>query len=108
MITYTFVKGDQLPALEAIIKYTDGTAFNLTDCTVKFNMRLYSGRAYAATYKVSAAATVTNALSGQVQYTWAAADLDTTGEYHCEFEVTSSGKTQTTSLFCIMVRDQMG
>lgn len=108
MQTFTYVKNDTLPSLQATLKHADGSAYDLTDCTVKFNMKLFNGRTYAVSSKVSASATIVNALNGTVQYVWGASDLNTIGEYHGEFEITSGGRVQTSDLFAIVVREEMG
>lgn len=71
----------------------DGTAVDLTGKTVKFKMRAVN----STTLKVDAAAVVVgSATAGNVRYDWAAADVDTAGQYLCWWEVTTTagGKTQ--------------
>ncbi|MGH3429788.1 MAG: hypothetical protein ACRD3Q_12440 [Terriglobales bacterium] len=55
----------------------NGTPFNLTDCTVTFNMRA----ADSSTLAVSAAATIVNTAAGTVRYDWNSGDTDATGYY---------------------------
>ena len=82
--------GNRLPAISENIVTESGAAVDLTGATVKFKMRRIS----SSTLKVDAAATVDNAAGGLVHYDWAAADVDTAGEYLVWWEVTSAGKTQ--------------
>lgn len=78
----------------------DGVAFGLTTSTVKFKMRAIG----ASTLKVDAAAVVVSAPAGTVRYDWAAADLDTPGDYIGWWEVTlPSDKVQDHPEFLIEV-----
>lgn len=79
-------KGDRLPALVATLRAA-GSAVNLTGGSVKFIMRSVNG----GTPKINAAATLTTPASGIVTYDWAAADTDTPGKYHAEFQYTTAG-----------------
>lgn len=75
--------GNRSPSLTDTIT-VNGVAFDLTGSTVKLQMR----QANSATLKVDATATIVNAASGQVQYNWAALDVDTQGEYAAWWRVT--------------------
>ena len=62
-------------------------AIDLTDATaVTFLMRLATESDPAAP-KVEAAAVITDAVTGEVTYTWATGDTDTVGEYNVEVEI---------------------
>lgn len=86
MADYTMKRNDTLPKVTATLQ-TNGSNYNLTGATVKFIMRATG----AGAPKVDAAATVTNAANGAVEYAWIAADTDTEGDFNAEFEVTTSG-----------------
>lgn len=87
MTDFLIPKGDTLPLLTATLSDANGP-INLTVATgVKFQMRLPG----ASTLKVNANATVVNPTAGQVSYTWAGADTDTTGLYVGWFLITFPG-----------------
>jgi hypothetical protein len=91
--------GNLSPSITDTIKIA-GTAFNLTGSTVKFRMRA----AGAYTLKVDAAATIVNAAAGTVRYDWAAADVDTPGDYLAWWHVTlPSTDTQDTPEFQVEI-----
>lgn len=88
-------RGDRRPSI--VIQCLDGaTPVNLTGATsAKFIMGTVDAGG-VGTPKVNAAATITNAVLGEVTYHWILADVDTIGEYKAEVEVTwSDGKLQT-------------
>lgn len=92
MSTFFYVKkGDTLPTV--LVQLTDSTGdyLVLTGATVRFKMKPAGG----GSYKVDAAATITDALLGKVSYTFTSTDTDTVGDYYVEWVVTLSGTTQT-------------
>lgn len=94
-------KGTRSPSLTGTLT-VDGAAFDLTGSTVKFKMRAVG----SATLKVNATATVVSAAAGTVRYDWAAADVDTAGDFLGWWEVTLlSAKTQDHPEFAIEVQD---
>lgn len=94
-------KDNRAPSLTDTIRI-DGAAFDLTGSTVKLKMRLET----SATLEVDAAATIVSAAAGTVRYDWAAADVDTAGEYVAWWEVTlAGGKKQDTDEFPVVVRE---
>jgi len=76
-------RNDTLPSLEATLKYSDGTAIDLTGATVKFYMAKPDG-----TVVINATATIVDAVNGKVRYEWQQGDLSEEGRYHAEFEIT--------------------
>jgi Rib/alpha/Esp surface antigen-like repeat protein len=88
-----FIKqNDTNPAMEFTLQDSDGQAVDLSGATARFLMRARGG----TTVKTDAAASITNAASGVVQYTPVAADTDTAGQYEAEIEVTYSDSTKET------------
>lgn len=85
-VDFEIPKGRLLPILTATLTDANG-AINLTGATVRFQMRLPG----SSTLKVDAAATVVNAVAGQVSYAWQGTDTDTPALYVAWFEVTYSG-----------------
>lgn len=93
MNSFVIRKGDRLPALTATLTDSAGTAVNLTGGTVKLTMRILGG----TTNKIdNASVTVVSATAGTVSYAWAAADVNTTGLYHAEFEFTNASALERT------------
>jgi hypothetical protein len=68
------------------------TPQNLTGATVKFNMRPKAGGARKVDNQD---AVINDAPTGDVEYRWAAADVDTVGSFLGEFVVTAGGKEST-------------
>lgn len=95
-----FWKGNRNPAITETITI-DGTPVDLTLATVKFQMRAVG----STTLKVDAAATIVTPLAGAVQYSWAAADVDTASTFLIWWRVTTGGKTQDVSEAIIEFRD---
>lgn len=80
-------QGLTVPTYTDTILDASGSALNLTDATVKFVMRSLANA--AAT--VNAAATIVNASTGQVSFTFTAADTAIAGLYMAQWIVTESG-----------------
>jgi hypothetical protein len=95
----TIFKGTRSPSYVDTLTYLDVNGverpFDLTTVTsVKLQGR-FEGALATDALKIDAAATVVNAAAGQVQYNWAAADVDTTGTMFLWWHVTlASGLTQ--------------
>lgn len=90
-----FVQGDTGPDLLAILHKVDDPTkvVDLTDCTVRFQMRAVDDRRY----QVNAEASVTDAAGGAVTYSWGPNDLARAGTFTGQWEVTyPGGREQTT------------
>lgn len=92
MVDFEMGQNDLLPVF-AFTLTQNGAAVDLTGSTLMFHMR---PQAAGAAVKVSAAAVITGALTGQGEYRWIDGDTDTPGTFVAEVEVTfPSGKPQT-------------
>ena len=87
MSDLSFTAGDTAPSVVGTLTNPDGTAFDLTDCSVRFQMRLLTDRRFT----VDAAATITNETGGLVRYDWAAGDLATPGDYESRWRIAFLG-----------------
>ena len=91
MPSHFYIKeNDTKPVLTAFLTDANDAAINLTGATVTFNMRIEP----RGTLKVNAgAATVEDAESGKVSYSWAADGADThqADDYEAEFQVVYAG-----------------
>lgn len=82
-MTLTLVQGNNAPDIEGTIKKED-TPLDLTDCSVRFQMRKQDDRRFT----VNAPASITDASAGEVRYSWAANDLAVPGDYLVQWQVT--------------------
>jgi hypothetical protein len=90
----TMKTGDTGRVLEAHLTYDDGTAIDLTGCTVEFRMRPETG-----TYATVAAAAdvVSPATGGVVRFDgWSAGDIDEAGVFVVEFKVVDTDENVVT------------
>ena len=90
MSEFIIRKGDTLPALRMALT-ANGVAWDLTGCTVTFQMRPVSGLALT----VNSAATLVNAAGGIVQYAWQSGETATAGRYDGQWVVTTPAGVQT-------------
>jgi len=90
MADVSYVVGDTAPSLFGTLTNADGTAFDLTGATVRFQMRWSIDRRF----KVNSPATIINDAGGTVRYDWAVGDLDTEGDYVSHWLVTFGDSTQ--------------
>jgi hypothetical protein len=108
MATYFAKTGDAGSTTpDTFLEKGNGTPVNLTGATVKFIMREIG----AGSAKVNAAATVVDAATGQVRYSWTTNDLDTPSSYQAEWEVTYSGGAKETfpadGYIYVVIRDDL-
>lgn len=95
-MSYAIKQGDRLPVLDATITKADGTALDLsTALSITFRMRNVNARPTGA-FVVEAPATIVDAVSGRVRYSWASGDSNTPGQYAGEFVVVFPGPLQQT------------
>ncbi len=79
-----YVLGDTAPSVFGALTNLDGTPFDLTDATVRFQMR----RANDRRFKVDAVAVIVGApADGEVRYDWQTGDLDTADDYVCHWRI---------------------
>ena len=84
-----FVKrNDTQPRMLARLTDGYGAAINLTDCSVRFHMKLI-----ACAIKIDASAAIVTPLEGVVRYDWQPSDTNAAGSYKAEFEVTYPDNT---------------
>lgn len=77
MADLNLVVGATAPSVFGTLVTAEGSAINLTDATVRFQMRLTMDRRFA----VDAVATVVDAATGRVRYDWLPGDLAAPGSY---------------------------
>lgn len=105
--TFTFVQGDRRPFLAVIVKNSlTNEVVDLTSCTATFYFK--HQRAKAAKVNGSAV-NITSAAVGQMEYRWAATDLDVPGTYDAAFKITlSDGLVQTIVIEGVEVLAKLG
>ena len=84
MATYYIKQGDAGVTMLVTLQNADGTAINLTAATVTFHCGMEGDPDNPI---VEAAATVVNAATGRVSYTWKAVDTAEAGTYAAEFQL---------------------
>ena len=78
---------DQLPNLEATLKYSNGKPVDLSQAVgVEFRMRKENTDPW-----ILIAASITDALKGKVSVPWSATDTDEAGSFHALFKITYPG-----------------
>jgi hypothetical protein len=93
--------GDTEVALAATLVRPDGTVVDLTGLTVKFTMVDSAGTDVVA--ETTSGVTVTDADSGEVQYTFSSGDVDTAGTFYGYFVVIDGSSNRDT--FPVRKRD---
>ena len=84
MSDLVFVAADTGPSLSGSIVNVDGTPFDLTDCAVRFQMRLVTDRRWLVD---AIAVIVGDETAGTVRYDWAEGDLATPGEMSSRWRI---------------------
>lgn len=92
---FSIKRGNLLPIIQRRLMFADGETYDLTGCTVEFHIAERDGNLPDTSTAVARTAAIVNApgTDGIVSYTWVAADVDTVGEFFCEFVVTNGAKT---------------
>lgn len=84
MADLTFTVGDTAPSIYGALKNDDGSPFDLTGCTVRFQMRwLLDNRLFID----HSAVVVGTATAGNVRYDWVAGDLDQAGQFESRWKI---------------------
>lgn len=83
-ILHEIKQNDTRPYFAVTLKYEDGSVVDLTSATVRFIAKDTSDSSVA----IDAAATLTDAANGQVEYRFTTGDTDTAGKFNVEWEVT--------------------
>lgn len=86
MADFEMKANDLLPVIEAILTLEDGSIPALSGTTVSFIMAKEGELA-----KVNAAASIVDAATGKVRYTWLLGDTNVPGTYRAEWEVIFPG-----------------
>lgn len=106
MSELTWTQNDTYPAIAGTVKH-GGTVVDVTDCSVRFHMKAPG----ADTAKVVGMGEVLDGPAGQVAYQWVPGDLDTSGLFFGEFQVTySDGNVETfpDEPLEIFIREELG
>lgn len=82
-MTFVIKQGDTSPSIKVALTDSDGTAINLTGCSVDFVMKDYNNGVV-----LNEAMTIVTPLQGIVQYDWQEGDTDSSGTFYAEFKVT--------------------
>ena len=86
MSDLVFVVGDTAPSVVGTLTDAAGAPIDLTNTTVRFQMRLSS----EARLAVDASAVITSTTGGLVRYDWATHDLDVAGDYVARWRILST------------------
>ena len=105
--TFSFIQGNRRPYFAIVVKNVlTNAAVDLTGASAVFYFRHRSGR----TAKVSGSSvTLTDAAAGEIEYRWAAGDLDVPGFYQAEFRIThTDAKVQSVLIDDVEVKPKLG
>jgi hypothetical protein len=92
MDTFKIKKGDKNPALSVTLEYSNGSAIDLSNGSVWFNM----GNITTYAPYTSGQCVITGSTSGQCEYHWSGTiDTGSVGRYWGEFEFKCAGSILT-------------
>ena len=98
---------DTSPKLTVDLEDASGAAVALSGATARFHMKKYG----ATSLKIDAAADITDADNGRVEYSWTSGDTDTAGTYYGEIEITYGDATVETfpnsGYFTIIIQEDL-
>lgn len=103
---YVFIQGNRKPTFAVqLLGALDDLPISLSGSTVGFYFREQG----ALDAKVSGvSASVTSATDGEVEYAWAAGDLDVPGLYDAEFRITfGDGRIQSVLITDVVVKEKL-
>lgn len=105
-MNHSIVCGDTLPHLSAVLTQA-GAPIDLTNCTVRFEMKPFAGGDV-----LGGACVVDSATDGRIHYEWKTVDTATIGSYHGQFHITyGNGDTltvPTTGVVSVAVGPRIG
>ena len=84
----TVISSDTAPSVYGALTNSAGV-IDLTDASVRFQMRLVNDRRFA----VDAAASIVSPTAGTVRYDWVEGDLATPGDYVSRWQITFADLT---------------
>ena len=102
MADLTIPKGDYGFLLAFTVQKDDGTAYNLTDYTIKLKVWTMDT---PANLIVNAACTIDEATNGKCHYIIQSGDFNIVGDYLLELELTKAGVVESTRYYTLEVKE---
>lgn len=95
MATIKWVQNDTAPSISISVKNSDGTAYNLTGCTVRLRIR-DTDTDTETNSNSNNTCTITSATGGTVTYAPNSTDLPDVKNYAADLEITTASSKVTT------------